>query len=323
MLGDLALCSDRVRQVLEAADSLLAGALPQALSSVIFPPPAYSPEEEDQQNKKVSETWFAQPALGAANYAMFSLLKDLGISPEFVAGHSYGEYTALCAAGAIGFPEMIRLSERRGRAVQETQGTNDVEMVAVQAGADELRKLINGTGVSIAGANAPDQTIVGGRREAIAKFTPRLDAASLGYKKLAMSAGFHIPEAKPAADRFAESLDRVEFREPKVPVFSNLEAAPYPGGAPATRKILLDQLTHPLRFQEEIEAMYAAGARVFVEVGPGQVLTGLVQRILQQEGFTKLVGRSSEGCGLVLRLGCVCTAGPFVCRLRPSSARSQ
>ena len=281
MLGELALCFPLVREVFEAADVVLNDALPQRLTEAIFPPPAYSPSEETEQSRTLNQTWLAQPALGAAGYALFSLLKAAGIEPDVVAGHSYGEYVALCAAGTLSFSELMRLSEQRGRAVQETQGTESVQMVAVQAGVDTVSNLLDAhTGVAIAGANAPDQTIVGGQRIPMESFLSSLDAAKIRHQKLAMSAGFHIPEARAAADRFAEALAKAELQMPHLPVYSNLEAAPYATEAEAIRAILVKQLTQPLRFQEEVEAIYAAGVRIFVEVGPSNVLSGLVQRIL-------------------------------------------
>ncbi len=281
MLDELALCFPLVREVFERADATLNGVLPAPLTQAVFPPPAYSPAEENEKSKTLNQTWFAQPALGAAGYAMYSLLQSLGIEPDVAAGHSYGEYTALCAAGALSFHDLIRISEQRGRAVQDTQGTDSVLMVAVQSDATTVTNLQAGfPGVSIAGANAPNQTIVGGRRAPMETFLAALGAARIPYQKLAMSAGFHIPEAQAAADRFAVPLAGVDLKAPAIPVYSNLEAGPYPADVQAMRSILLKQLTQPLRFQEEVEAMYASGVRVFVEVGPGQVLTGLVQRIL-------------------------------------------
>jgi acyl transferase domain-containing protein/NAD(P)H-dependent flavin oxidoreductase YrpB (nitropropane dioxygenase family) len=281
MLEELALCFPLVREVFEAADAVLNDALPKRLSEVIFPPSAYSPTETTEQSRTLNQTWFAQPALGAAGYALFSLLKEAGIEPDVVAGHSYGEYVALCSAGAFSFSELMHISEQRGRAVQETQGTESVQMVAVQADVTTVSNLLRAhTGVAVAGANAPDQTILGGERIPMEGFLSSLDAAKIRYQKLAMSAGFHIPEAQAAAGRFAEALAKTELQMPRWPVYSNLEAAPYATEPETMRGILVRQLTQPLRFQEEIEAIYAAGVRIFVEVGPGNVLSGLVQRIL-------------------------------------------
>src|SRR5262249_54512881 len=103
MLEGLALYFPAVREAVERADRLPGGARPAPLTQVVFPPPAYSTEEEAQQRRALDQTWFAQPALGAAGYAVYALLGQLGIEPDFVAGHSYGEYVALCAAGALSF----------------------------------------------------------------------------------------------------------------------------------------------------------------------------------------------------------------------------
>ena len=281
MLEELPLYFPRAREVFEEADAVLEGVLPNRLTEVVFPPPAYTPAEETEQSRALNQTWFAQPALGAAGYAMFTLLKDAGITPDVVAGHSYGEYVALAAAGVLSHADLIRVSEQRGRAVQETQGTGSVQMVAVQADAATLATLLSGqAGVSIAGANAPDQTIMGGQSQAMDAFLLKLDAAQIRYQKLAMSAGFHIPEAAPAAERFAGVLAGVALEAPLLQVYSNLEAGPYAAGPDAIRSILVKQLTQPLRFQDEINAIYASGVRIFVEVGPGHVLSGLVRKIL-------------------------------------------
>jgi acyl transferase domain-containing protein len=219
MLAELALYSPVVREVFEQADGVLAGVLSSPLSTVIFPPPAYAPAEEAEYRRVLDQTWLAQPALGAAGFALYSLLRSVGIAPHVVAGHSYGEYVALCAGGCLTFPDLIRISEARGRVVQETQGRNLIAMVAVREKAGGLAaRLAESPGVSIAGRNAPTQTILGGPRMAIEALLPRLDAAGISYQVLPMSAGFHIPEARPAAERFAEVLKDVRFEAPRIPI---------------------------------------------------------------------------------------------------------
>ena len=301
MMDEMALSFPLIREVFERADRVLDGALPTRLTEVIFPPPAYSLAEEAEKSRILNQTWFAQPALGAAGYAMYALLKSIGIEADVVAGHSYGEYAALCAASALSFADLIRISERRGRVVQETQGTESVQMLAVRADGETVSKMLaNIPGVEIAGLNAPQQTIAGGRRAAMEAFRAALDGAKIPYQQLAMSAGFHIPEAQPAADRFAQPLSAVDLKLPALPVYSNLEAAPYPANTEQIRSTLLKQLTRPIHFQKEVEAMYDAGVRVFVEVGPGQVLSGLVRQILENRPATILTtNRKGSASGLV------------------------
>jgi len=281
MLEELAVCVPAVRECFERADAALSGLLPAALSRVIFPPPACSGEVEQEQRRTLDQTWYAQPALGVADMAVHGLLVDLGVRPDMVGGHSYGEYAALCAAGCLSFTELIRISELRGRAVQETQGRGACGMLAVQESREALAALIDAeSGLSIAGWNAPRQTMVGGPTAAIEAFMPRLKAAGIDHQRLAMSAAFHIPQAAPAAALLAEALEKVEFQPPQIAIFSNVSGEPYPQDTRVIRRLLAQQLTSAIRFCDQVEAMYRAGARIFIEVGPGQVISGLVRQTL-------------------------------------------
>jgi len=281
MLAELAVCVPGVRECFEGADTALSGLLPAALSRVIFPPPACSGEAEQEQRRTLDQTWYAQPALGAADMAVHGLLVELGVRPDMVGGHSYGEYAALCAAGCLSFTELMRISELRGRVVQETQGRGAFGMVAVQESGEALAALIDGeSGLSIAGWNAPRQTMVGGPTAAIEAFTPRLKAAGIDHQRLAMSAAFHIPQAAPAAAHLAEVLEKTEFRPPQIAIFSNVTGEPYPQDTRVIRRLLAQQLTSAIRFCDQVETMYQAGARIFIEAGPGQVLSGLARQTL-------------------------------------------
>ena len=281
MLQQLALYFPIVRERFELADRILSEVLPSSLAQAVFPPPAYDAGEAKEQGKTLEQTWFAQPALGAADCAVYALLDDLGVRPDIVAGHSYGEYVALCVSGALSFHDLIRLSELRGRVVQETQGRGAIAMLAVNESRDAIAALLpDSPGVTIATINAPKQLTVGGVCEAIDAFAGRLAALSIRCNKLPMSAGFHIPEAFPAAALFARAATLVKFQPPRLPVYTGLTAQPYPDDANGIRRILIDQLTKPVHFMDQVEAMHVAGVRTFIEVGPGQVLSGLARQIL-------------------------------------------
>jgi acyl transferase domain-containing protein/NAD(P)H-dependent flavin oxidoreductase YrpB (nitropropane dioxygenase family)/NAD(P)-dependent dehydrogenase (short-subunit alcohol dehydrogenase family) len=283
MLEELALYFPIVRELFEQADRALADVLPMPLTQVIFPPPAYDAAEEANQRRTLDQTWYAQPALGAADFAVYSLLRHLGIEPDYVAGHSYGEYVALCAAGVFSFTDLARLSEKRGRIVQETQGREAIGMLAVQAAPEKVAPLLERvSGVSIAACNAPEQTVLGGSTVALDRLVPLLTEARLGHQRLAVSAGFHIPEARPAADRFLAELAEVSLSPPRIPVWSNRTATVYPSEPAAIRHLLHQHLIAPVQFRDEIEAMFQAGCRTFVEVGPGQVLSGLVRQTMNE-----------------------------------------
>jgi acyl transferase domain-containing protein/NAD(P)-dependent dehydrogenase (short-subunit alcohol dehydrogenase family) len=297
MLAEAVCAFPVVAEVIESADRLLVATLERPLSSFIFPPPAYSPEEEIEQRRELDQTCLAQPALGATEVALLRLLERLGLSPDMVAGHSYGEYVALHAAGSLSFEELMVLSERRGRVVQETQGRGRIAMVAVASSEQVLTPLLaDAAGVSFAGCNAPEQTIVGGTVEAIEGWLPALDREGIAYRRLSLSAGFHIPEASSAAERFGRELGRFELRAPRIPVFANLDGRPYPDEPREMRRILIDQLRHPVRFRDQVAAMLSAGARTFLEVGPGRVLSGLARATLSSG--TARVLATDRGGGL-------------------------
>ncbi len=284
MLEELALYFPVVRETFEQADRQLAGVLPEPLTRLVFPPPAYTPSEEFEQRQRLDQTWFAQPALGAADFAMYRLLRQLGVEGDHLAGHSYGEYVALCGAEVISFADLLTLSELRGRIVQETQGCEAVGMLAVQASLEQLSEILHQVPrIGVAASNAPEQTVLGGTSAAIEEVTPLLERAKIGYQRLAVSAGFHIPEARSAARRFAQVLEGMALAAPRRLVWSNRTTNVYPHDAPSMRRLLEEHLTEPVRFRAQLEAMRQAGCRTFVEVGPGQVLSGLVRLTLGEE----------------------------------------
>jgi acyl transferase domain-containing protein/NAD(P)H-dependent flavin oxidoreductase YrpB (nitropropane dioxygenase family)/NAD(P)-dependent dehydrogenase (short-subunit alcohol dehydrogenase family) len=281
MLCDLALHFPEVREAFERADRQLSGRFPRSLSGYIFPPPAFSPEEEQGQQQALTETHVAQPALGAAGTALFHLLRRLGVKPRMVAGHSYGEYVALHAAGVFDEETLTHLSEARGRCIREAAGQDLGTMAAVSAGPERVAEVV-GTlpDVWVANLNAPTQTIISGTRAGLEQAVGRLQTAGVQARSIPVSCAFHSPLVAPAQDRLATFLSAARLSAPGLPVYSNTTAGVYPRDPRAVGALLAEHLTRPVRFAEEIEAMYAAGARVFVEVGPRNVLTSLVKQIL-------------------------------------------
>ena len=282
MLRDLVTSLPMLHDLFARADRLLGGRFPQPLSSLIFPVPVFSDEERQEQQAALNATQIAQPALGVVDLAALEVLKAYGVQPDFVAGHSYGEYVALCAAGVIEPDDLIRLSETRGRisatASQESPGA----LAAVDADGPKTEALIarHRLDVSIANLNAPDQTIIGGTTEAIEAAAVALRGESLRVTRVAVTAAFHTPAMAAARDLLAAELDSVAFQEPRIPVFSNTTGACYPTSAAAIGSLLARQIVEPVRFAEEVEKLYEAGARIFIEAGPGLTLSGLVDRIL-------------------------------------------
>ncbi len=281
MLAELAIHFSSVHARFERATHVLANRLPRPLASYVFPPPRFRDEDRAADLARLTATTVAQPALGAADMALYQLLVDCSVRPDMVGGHSYGEYAALCAAGAFDEDTLYNLSEARGRCIAESGNGEPGAMAGVAANQERTAAVINAIdGVWVANINASSQTIISGRREAVALAIESLERAGIRSRSLPVACAFHSPLMQRARDAFAPIIEGIRPHELRVPVFSNVSAAPYPDDVTAIARFLTEQLVSPVRFADQIRAMYNAGARVFVEVGPAQVLSGLVDQIL-------------------------------------------
>lgn len=248
---------------------------------VLFPAAAHTPEAREAQQRAITDTRVAQPCLGMANSAMAQLLRGLGLQPDMLAGHSYGELVALAQAGCYSVDELLQLSEQRGLLILEAAGSDPGRMAAVSAGREQLEALFPVTGpVVLANQNSPQQTVISGPAAAIDEALDRLKAEGISARPIEVACAFHSPLVAAAEPRFAALLDAVDMQAPQATVYSNVTASPYPADVATMRQQLAAQIACPVRFVDMIEAMYADGARLFVEVGPGRVLSALVSRIL-------------------------------------------
>ncbi len=185
-------------------------------------------------------------------------------------------------------------------------------MAAVLADGPATSRAIESLGLSVqlANLNSPDQTIIAGAVAEIDVAVEKLSAAGLRAKKIPVTGAFHTPAMAEAAQQLAQSLGKIEFQPLRLPVWSNTTAAVYPAGAPHTRELLARHLTSPVLFETEIRNLHASGVRVFLEVGPGAVLSGLVGRILRGEPHTAipLDAAGRDGCLQLAHLLAQCTA---------------
>ncbi|MCC2280514.1 acyltransferase domain-containing protein [Streptomyces sp. ET3-23] len=252
------------------------------LHRVVFPPPRPDDEQGAQQELLTATEW-AQPALAAHSLALLALLAEFGLKPDCVAGHSLGELIALHAAGAYDAATLMRLSRARGEAMRDAAAAVPGAMLVVLAGLTEVQEALTAAGVPdvwVANHNGPEQTVLSGTPEAIAAVTARLRSAGTGTVPLAVPIAFHSPLIAAARAPYAEALEAAAVSSPEREAFSNTDAAPHPAAAGEIRARLVDHLTAPVRFADQIEAMYRAGVRTFVEAGPGTTLTVLVNGIL-------------------------------------------
>lgn len=304
MLRELAILFPEIAAPLAEADAIFTESAaarpagPERLSSAIYPPGRFSAEDEDQARRTLTRTDVAQPALGAIEAGLWEFMRGrLGLRVHMTAGHSYGEYPALYAAGAFDFKSLIRLSEARGRLiVQAAQGSDLGSMAAVQAQREEVERIAaEYPDVQVANHNAPTQTILAGGTETIEAVVTKLTAAGYTASRLPVAAAFHSPFVAPAGEAFGEFIEGVEFAPPTVPVFSNTTATQHPDDPTGIRSNLVAQLAKPVEFVAEIKAMYEAGARVFVEIGPKGVLSRLVSMILEGQPHISVALDGGDG----------------------------
>jgi len=245
---------------------------------------------------------FAQPAIGALSVGLYHLLVEAGLQPDFVAGHSFGELTALWAAGVFDEATYRHLVVERARAM--TEPVEPGGMIAVKAEPEAVAALVDHLpGMRVANVNSPRQVVLAGPRARIEQV--RLFFEDRGYPAvpLNVSAAFHTPMVRPAAERFGHALAAAPFLSPRLPVYSNVTAAPYPFAIPAVRALLARHMMSPVQFVQLIENLYRAGARIFVECGPRAVLTNLVGEILGERSHLVVALNSSarRSGGLQLR----------------------
>ncbi len=288
MLGELFIAFPRLHRWLE---------LGSRWTPKIFPRSAFTREEKTAQTAALTDTRVAQPALGVVDLAMAELLASLGVRPELIGGHSYGELAALCIAGAIGERDLLALSEARGECILEAArllGDDAGTMAAVAADAAVVAPLIAGCdGVVIANHNSRSQCVLSGATTAMEMALVLVSGAGLTARRIPVACAFHSPLVASARETLAKKLAAIAIESPRIPVWSNVTAEAY---EPARiRELLAEQVASPVRFVEQIESMYAAGARIFVESGPGQVLTKLVGEILGDRPHTAVACDVGDG----------------------------
>ncbi|MFE4549351.1 beta-ketoacyl synthase N-terminal-like domain-containing protein, partial [Streptomyces sp. NPDC056785] len=259
--------------------------LDPATARVLFPATPFDEASRKEQRERITDTALAQPALGLTSLAAVQLLNRAGVRPAMAAGHSYGELAALAAAGVLAPEDLLRASHDRAAAILGATGGGDPgTMAAVTASEPEVASALAEAALTAtvvtANRNSPRQTVISGPTEDVLRAVERLRARGLSAQRIPVACAFHSPLVAAAGERFAEALAEVPLRAPDFPVWSNRTAEPYPVAPGAIRAELAAQIGAPVRFADQIEAMYEAGARVFVEAGPGSVLTRLVDAVL-------------------------------------------
>ena len=237
----------------------------------------------DQDEEKLNQTRYTQPAILTTSVAIYRLLADKGIEPDMVAGLSLGEYSALVAAGALDFKMAVALVAKRGSFMEEAAPAGSGKMVAVLNAEVSLIEAVcqeaSAIGVvSPANYNTPSQIVIGGEVAAVDKAVELLkDADVKRLIPLNVSGPFHTALLKPASERLAEVLGTVEFSDFVLPLVGNTEATVME--KERVRELLTRQVMEPVRFYDSIAKMQEAGVTEFIEIGPGKVLSGFIKKI--------------------------------------------
>ncbi|MGZ3513418.1 MAG: ACP S-malonyltransferase [Thermodesulfobacteriota bacterium] len=225
-----------------------------------------------------------QPAVLTTSIAALKVLQDeKGLTPQFTAGHSLGEYSALVASGALAFSEAVKIVNLRGKFMQEAVPVGEGAMAAVLGmEREEVEKLCeevsSGEVLSPANFNCPGQIVIAGHSKAVERAIARIKQEGKKAVPLPVSAPFHSPLMKPAGERLEKALQEISMGELKIPVVTNVEAE-INSSKERVRGLLVAQVSSPVRWEESMRKMIAEGIEEVMEIGPGKVLSGLMKRI--------------------------------------------
>ncbi|MBL4653743.1 MAG: SDR family NAD(P)-dependent oxidoreductase, partial [Flavobacteriales bacterium] len=273
---------DAVREAFECASEVLQDTYEKPLCDIVFPPSGYDKVTIDAQTQALTQTHVAQPALAAYSMGLTHLLNQLGIRPDAICGHSLGEYTALCATGVFDDSALYKLVEKRGRLMAKAAEGASGAMAAVMLGRKEVESWLEGEqDIVVANHNAPQQTIISGAKKAVVSVLDKMESQGVSVRLLPVSGAFHSPLLAQAKQPLSDAIVATEMNMPVIDVYANQSGEPYPDDVEAIQAQLSEHLLGSVEFVSQIERMYEAGVRTFVEVGAKNILSNLVGKILQ------------------------------------------
>ncbi len=275
-----------LRQAFGYMDSLLSQDGLTPLSDTVFPRPVFDTTQRHAQVDALTRTEYAQPAIGAFSVGLYKILQQAGFKPDFVAGHSFGELTALWAAEVLSDEDYFFLVKARGQAMATPNDPNvDAgAMLAVMGDVLQVEAVVKDfPQVTIANLNSNTQVVLAGAKSEITKVQKALTEQGLTAVLLSVSAAFHTPLVAQAQKPFAEAIEGITFRDAKIPVYTNVTGKRYPTEPKSLQKTLKEHLINSVVFKREIENIYADGGYFFIEFGPRNILTNLVKDILGEQ----------------------------------------
>jgi acyl transferase domain-containing protein/acyl carrier protein len=273
----------QVRQLYGYMDSLLLKDNLQPLSEIVFPHPVFGENEKNAQIAALQRTEYAQPAIGMLSAGYYKVLQQAGFKPDFVAGHSFGELTALWAGEALSDADYCTLVKARGQAMAAPEDPNydTGAMLAVKEDIGKIESVLKQyPEIQIANLNSPRQVVLAGPTPEIHQLQKILHDSGCAAVVLPVAAAFHTPLIAFAQKSFAIATKSVTFKSPTIPVYTNVTGKQHSTDPAQLQKTLESQLSNSVLFKHEIENIYADGGYCFVEFGPRKILTNLVKDIL-------------------------------------------
>lgn len=280
MLSEIAMGYPQMRQAITKADNVMLVEKGTPVSQLVYP--NYLTEEEKKEAREHLQcTANTQPVLATMEAGLYEIAKSRGLSSDFLIGHSFGELVALWADGVFDYDALIRIAKKRGFYMNAVIG--DTAMSAVMADKQTVANYIKEfEHIYMANENSSSQTVVSGDRIEIEQLEKKLEKNNVSVVRLKVSGAFHSPYMKEAAKDFREFLSSQKIESSSGKVIANYDGKPYPmNGSEKIADILQKQLVNPVLFQTSIVNAYKQGARVFVEVGSGKVLSNLTKNILE------------------------------------------
>jgi malonyl CoA-acyl carrier protein transacylase len=309
MLRDLYDIEPVVKATFNEADRVMTPLMGRSLSSYIF---ADGGEEAlKQAETDLRNTTITQPAILIVNVALLRLLAKYGFQPDLVAGHSLGEYAALVAAEVLSLAEALEVVSARGREMSRISVGDNGCMAAVSAPLTEVERILKTIDgyVVIANMNSPLQSVIGGETPAVEAAIAAFLAADFQAAKIPVSHAFHTKIVAPASQPLREIIGGMHIRAPRIPIVANVTGKLYPSGRQEIIDMLAAQVASPVQFIQDVQTMYEQGARVFVEVGPKRVLSGLATDILKGRSDIQVLSTNHP------RKGGMLSAQEALCRL--------
>jgi acyl transferase domain-containing protein/SAM-dependent methyltransferase/acyl carrier protein len=266
------------RERIDQCDELLRPMLGRSIRDVLYP-------RQPADEALIHQTLYTQPALFALEYALAQLWLAWGVRPAWVLGHSLGEYTAACVAGAVTLPDALKMVAVRAQAMQSSEAGG--QMWAIMAPEEQVAELLSGQAraVSIAAVNGPRQVVISGRADAVQPLVGMLRAQNVAVTQLNVSHAFHSPMMEPVLDGFEAAIAGIQFKPPRLTLISNVSGAPAGLDEIGRPDYWRRHMRSPVRFMDGMRSLAGQGCRLFVEIGPQPVLSGMAKAFLDDAGL--------------------------------------